>query len=132
MGLFSSIFGRKRIQELARGRGWTMDVVGELQFQENLLRQYRRHGGTEHDAKAIATLVPEEDNKHDANAVRVEIGGHPVGYLSRDHAHQYRSAVGAISGRCSAKIVGGFDLEDGTKAFFGVKLNISWPPRFKN
>jgi hypothetical protein len=132
MGVFNWILGRKRVDELARGRGWTTDVVGELQFQDNLLRQYRSHGGTEHDAKAIATLVPEENNKHDANAVRVDIADHAVGYLSRDHAHQYRSAVGGISGRCSAKIVGGFDLEDGTKAFFGVKLNISWPPRFRN
>jgi hypothetical protein len=26
---------------------------------------------------------------------------------------------------------GGFALEDGTRAYFGVKLNLAWPPHFE-
>jgi hypothetical protein len=72
-----------------------------LQFQNNIQNQYHSHGGTEHDAKATATLIPEENNKNDVNAVRIEIGGRPVGYLSREHASQYRAAVGADVARRS-------------------------------
>ena len=95
------------------------------------------HGGTEDGAKSTATLIPEDDNEYDANAVRVELGGRLVGYLPRELAQEYRSAVGTTSGRCGAKIVGGYLLDDDERedegrerAYFGVWLNIAWPPRF--
>ena len=138
MGLFAWLFGRNPIREFSPGRGWTTEVVGEQQYQADIERQYRLHGGTEDDAKATATLIPEDDNEYDANAVRVEIGGRLVGYLSRERAPEYRSAVGTASGRCSANIVGGFLLDEDERedegrerAYFGVKLNIAWPPRFR-
>lgn len=124
------LFGWKTTSVLARGRGWTVEVVGEASYQGNLQQEYRSHGGVDHDVKALATLIPEGGNKHDANAVRVEIGRQPVGYFTREMAAQYRAALGASPGQCEAKIVGGFVLEDGTNAHFGVKLNIAWPPRF--
>jgi hypothetical protein len=46
-------------------------------------------------------------------------------------ALEYRAALGEEVGRCSAKIVGGFELDDGSSAYFGVKLNLAWPPRLK-
>ena len=72
MGFFVWLFGRNQIREFSPGRGWTTEVVGELQCQADIERQYRFHGGTEHDAKAIAFLIPEDNNEYDANAVRVE------------------------------------------------------------
>jgi hypothetical protein len=133
MSLFRRLFGFAQVSVLAPGRGWTTEVVGELPCQADIERQYLLHGGTEHDAKATATLIPDDNNEYDGNAVRVEIGGCLVGYLPRERAAEYRSAVGAISGRCGAKIVGGFVLEDDTRerAYFGVKLNLAWPPRLK-
>jgi hypothetical protein len=92
---------------------------------------YRSLGGTEHDVKTVASLLPEASNKIDTNAVRVEINRRLVGYLKKEMAVEYRNAIGATSGQCGAKIVGGFMLEDGKRANFGVKLNISWPPRFQ-
>ncbi len=130
MGLFAKLFGKKQYSAFAAGRGWTTNVVGELKYQDNLRSLYRSLGGTEHDVKATATLIPEENNKFDSNAVRVEIKGRAVGYLSREMAIEYRTAIGAMSGQCGTKIVGGFLKDDGTRAYFGVKLNISWPPRF--
>jgi hypothetical protein len=133
MGLFAWLFGRNPPREFSPGRGWTTEVVGELPCQAGIERQYRLHGGTEHDVKATATLIPEDNNEYDVNAVMVVIGRCLVGYLSRERAAEYRSAVGTASGRCAAKIVGGFILDDDTRerAYFGVKLNIAWPPRFR-
>ena len=64
-------------------------------------------------------------------AVRIEIESLSVGYLSREMALQYREALGESVGQCSAKIVGGFELDDGSSAHFGVKLNLARPPRMK-
>lgn len=122
MGILKRIFHRDEI-DLAPGRGWIVDVVGESRFQASL---ERLKGSHEHDLKVVATLVPEPSNSHDPNAVRVEIGGHLMGYLPRENAAQYALKV---AGRCSAKIVGGFRLDDGSTAHLGVKLNLSWPPK---
>jgi hypothetical protein len=132
MGLLGWLLGRTEAAHFAAGRGWTTEVVGESHYQGNLQLLYRSHGGTEHDMKAIAALVPEKNNKRDSNAVRVEIERRQVGYLSRQMAAEYRASIGTAPGQCSAKIVGGFSMDDGTTAHFGVKLNMSWPPRFKS
>jgi hypothetical protein len=129
VGLFSWLLDRKLV-DFAPGRGWTIEVVGEAQFQENLEREYRAHAGTGHDVKAAAALIPDEENLYDRNAVRVKVGRRQVGFLSRKMAAEYRAAVGDSSGQCKAKIVGGFALNDGTTAHFGVKPNLAWPPRF--
>jgi hypothetical protein len=131
MGSLGKLFGLKQPASLAPGRGWTVPVVGESRFQTDLQTLYRKYGGTEHDIKVDAVFVPEDSNAFDANAVRVEIGSRTVGYLQRELAEQYRIALGRAGGQCSAKIVGGFELEDGTLAHFGVKLNLAWPPRQK-
>lgn len=109
--------------ELAPGRGWTVDVVGEADFQDEL-RVLK--GSNPQDRKLVATLVPEPSNKVAARVVRVEIGGRPVGYLSQKLAKEY--ALDTPS-ECTAKITGGFDLGDGTRAQLWVKLNLAWPPR---
>ncbi|MDP2409036.1 MAG: hypothetical protein Q8M26_01990 [Pseudolabrys sp.] len=132
MGFFQRIFGRKLHTKLAAGRGWTIDAVGELNYQQSLQTLYQSLGGTDHDVKTTAILVPEQNNQFDSNAVRVEISRRTVGYLSKGMATEYRAAVGTASGSCGAKIVGGFLKDDGTTAYFGVKLNVSWPPRAKD
>ena len=42
-----------------------------------------RREAIEKIATSTANLVPEPDNKHDPNAVRVEVGGLHVGYVPR-------------------------------------------------
>jgi hypothetical protein len=130
MGFFLKFFGSS-VRDLAPGRGWTTPVVGESHFQPNIERQYRSKGGTEHDLKVLAVLAPDDGNAFGANAVRVEISGDPVGFLSRELAQEYRGVLGSAKSQCGAKIVGGFVLNDGSSAYFGVKLNVSWPLRFK-
>lgn len=135
MGLldfFSAIFGSSApANVLAPGRGWTVPVVGEASYQDAIQSLYRKHGGRGHDLKVAAVVVPEDGNEFDANAVRVEIDGRKVGYLSRGMAVEYRAALGDTAGQCSAKIVGGYELDDGSTAHFGVKLHMAWPPRWK-
>lgn len=136
MGFLDFWFGSKPTEKtrLHPGRGWTVEVVGESNFQSAIAGHYRRSGGVDSDLKCEAELVPEPTNPHDENAIPVQIGGLTVGYLPRDRAKEYRAQIAklpqlnaAIS--CSAKIVGGHQLEDGEPAHFGVKLNVSWPPR---
>ncbi len=135
MGLFdffSAIFVSSTPENaLAPGRGWTVPVVGEASYQAAIRSLYRKHGGKGHDLKVTATVTPEAGNAFDANAVQIEIDGRTVGYLSREMAVEYRAALGATAGQCSAKIVGGHELEDGSAAHFGVKLHMAWPPRPK-
>ncbi|MFG3592267.1 hypothetical protein [Bradyrhizobium sp. RDI18] len=131
MGFLGRLFGSKQISSLAPGRGWVVPVVGEAQYQGALQTLYRKNGGSGHDIKVAAVLVPEDDNAFDTNAVRIEIESRGVGYLPREMAQQYRAAMGESIGQCSAKIVGGFELDDGSSAYFGVKLNLAWPPRMK-
>jgi hypothetical protein len=104
---------------------------GRIALSRQLQFLYRRNGGAGHDIKVSAALVPENDNAFDHNAVRVEIESCRVGYLPREMALEYRAALGEEVGRCRAKIVGGFELDDGSSAYFGVKLNLAWPPRLK-
>ena len=132
MGFLKRLFGFKQASRLAPGRGWTVPVVGEASYQSVLQTLYRKKGGTEHDTKVEAVLVPENDNAYDHNAVRIEIESCRVGYLPRELALEYRDALGDNGGECSAKIVGGFKMEDGSSAYFGVKLNLAWPPRLKS
>jgi hypothetical protein len=93
---------------------------------------YRKNDGSGHDIKVSAALVPEDDNAVDPNAVRVEIESRGVGHLPREIALEYRAAMDENVGQCDAKIVGGFELEGGSSAYFGVKLNLAWPPRAKS
>ena len=128
----STIFGLTTpANVLAPGRGWTVLVVGEASYQETIQSLYRKHGGSGHDLKVGAAVVPEDGNDFDANAVRIEVDGRTVGYLSREMAADYRAALGETAGQCSAKIVGGHELDDGSTAHFGVKLQMAWPPRLR-
>ena len=123
-------------------RGYKIEVVGEASYQKNLSRICG--GKSERGAKDehICLLVPE--NKQHGPAIRVDIKGKPVAYITRDQVEEYYKALTAhgledqaVSAR--AKIVGGWkrthydeDLDDEvvTEGHFGVKLNMHWPPEF--
>ena len=66
-----------------------INVAGESHYQDAL----RELAGDETRLEATAALIPEPDNPHDANAVRVEIDGKKVGYLPRDVAPAYGPLV---------------------------------------
>jgi hypothetical protein len=63
-----------------------LDIVGES-YRQDALRQLWTGPETTFDA----VMIPESNNPHDRNAVRVEIKATHVGYLSRETAEAYRS-----------------------------------------
>jgi hypothetical protein len=108
---------------------YAVDIVGESRYQEAL--ELICGGRVEKGAwlRTVAVLILEDDNPHDNQAVRVDIEGHVIGYLRREHARQYRKRLGEaghpqITARCKALIVGGWDRGGGDRGHFGVKLDL--------
>jgi hypothetical protein len=111
------------------GHHFDFEVVGESHYQRALARLAGDHGDDSPRLETVATLVPETNNRHDKSAVRVDIGGHTVGYLSREDARSFRRRLGRLklSGQtttCNAIIIGGFITGDGSRAHYGVALDM--------
>jgi hypothetical protein len=69
------------------------------------------------------------NDPHDDKAVRVDIDGMTVGHLSREEARSFRRRPGQkhLTGQattCNAALIGGFIMEDRSRAFHGVQLDI--------
>src|SRR3954453_17432574 len=110
-------------------------VVGESHYQQELERLAGGKSEESCERYCDAWLVPEPDNPHDPSAVCVQIQGVKVGYLASQLAGKYRDhlAPGKGNGRakCAAVIVCGWCREGGDEGSFGVKLDMTWPPRVK-
>lgn len=118
---------RERAPSRGAERGsFKVEVVGESNYQAALERIC---GGRSRDGAekyVTATLVPEDSNPYDENAVRVDIGGVTVGYLSRHAAKTYRKRLGASVGSrdCAAVIRGGWERGRKDRGDFGVRLEL--------
>jgi hypothetical protein len=115
--------------------GGRVDVVGEATYQSAL---ERIAGGKTPEGgqrkRFTAQLVREPTNKWDRNAVRCDIGGQPVGYLSRDEASAFHAVIDGLTSEgtpatCRASLSGGWDRGGGDTGHFGVVLNVVTPPR---
>ena len=133
MGLLSWLFGRKsedRPKAKLTGPGtFSVDIVGESHYQDALEDICGGHLLEGHEKIVKAVLIHEDDNPYDNKAIRVDIQGKTVGYLSRENARTYRKKMKdagypSITATCSAKIVGGWDDGSGDMGHFGVKLDI--------
>lgn len=107
-----------------------LSVVGESHYQPALraIVGNRDAFGFENAVSATAVLVPEPRNRHDRNAVRVDIDGRTVGYIAREHAVRYQPLLLDLDksgryGECPAHICCGDDR------IYGVWLRISTPDR---
>ena len=104
--------------------GYDFNIVGEASYQSNL---EKIAGNKQEQAKyhqCMAKISSEPSNKFDKNAIKVEINGLIVGYLSKSDAKQ-------LTGRNIDKLVpavidGGWDDGDSTGQY-GVKLAIKNP-----
>ncbi|WP_459723424.1 hypothetical protein [Actinophytocola sp. KF-1] len=118
---------RRRLS--AEGR---VPVVGESHYQPAL---HRLANGAEigtdfsQHQQVVAILVPETENPHDNNAVRVDVatdtGAVTVGYLSRYDAPAYQAVLLALKndgyvGTCPARITGG-----GHSRRYGMYLHLA-------
>lgn len=114
------------------GSPWCdFEIVGESFYQENLLAIAGGYSRDGHRTQCIATLLFDAENPHDENAVRVEIDGKTVGYLSASHALRYRKVLAKFDRpgplQCEAIIVGGSKSNQHNQTHFGVKLERPWP-----
>ena len=108
---------------------YELEVVGESHYQRAL--ESICGGRTEESANrhVQAHLVLEDDNPHDPLAVRIDIQGKTVGYLSRETARAYRDRLREaghprLVGVCKAVIRGGWDRGPHDRGYFGVWLDL--------
>ena len=107
--------------ELSGSGGFAIEVVGESHYQQALAAIVNKPRFAQKTCHAV--LVLEDDNRHDANAVRVDIDGRKVGYLSRAGALAFRETLrengfGRVESVFRAQIRGGGD------ALYGVWLDL--------
>jgi hypothetical protein len=112
-----------------KDHSFDFEVVGESNYQAALAKLAGTHGDESPHLEVQALLVPETDNPHDKNAVRVVLSGMTVGYLARDDAGSFRRRLSGrkLTGQvtsCDAVIVGGFVGKDGKRASYGVRLDM--------
>jgi len=106
------------------------DIVGESNYQNALESICGGRTDESAEKEVEATLILDDDNAYDDQAVRVDINGKTVGYLSRQNARKYRGYLqrkghGKVVGICQALIVGGWGRDNGDSGHFGVKLNLT-------
>lgn len=101
---------------------YSYNIVGEQSYQNNLKKIA---GPKEEESKffeCYAKVSSEPFNQYDKNAVKVEINGLLVGYLSRGEAAKLAGRV--INKTVPAVIDGGW-LDDDGEGSYGVKLAIT-------
>ncbi len=107
-------------------------TVGESNYQDALeaICGGRTEDAASHDC--IAHLILEDSNPYDNQAVRVDIEGRTIGYLSREMARRFRISLrptGKLRAvlTCNARIGGGWDRErrgKHSRGHFGVQLDL--------
>lgn len=115
-----------------RGKGIRnelVNVVGESNYQPAIREACGWESGTDTHFECFAELAPEPTNPYDPNAVRVDIDGACVGYLSRADALELGPAISAAlsehgSGLVRAVIAGRADGDtDNLGVFLHLDLN---------
>jgi hypothetical protein len=137
IGLIAYLYYRSRsgsvgssVQGRLPGPGtYAFDIVGESKYQDALeaICGGRSEDSADHFAEAILYL--EDSNPYDNQAVRIDIDGQTVGYLSRENARAYRKQLKQLGHerltcRCNAKVVGGWRRGQSDQGHFGVKLDL--------
>ena len=115
----------QRVEQLgfnSNSRRYAFDIVGEQAYQNNL---QKIAGKKEEDSKfveVIAKVSSDPFNTYDKNAVKVEINGLLVGFLSREDAKHLAGKV--VNKNVPAVINGGW-LDEDSEGSYGVKLAIN-------
>jgi hypothetical protein len=107
--------------------GWSVEVTGESHYQNALERIVG--GLTEGGAhlRVVALLIREPTNRWDKNAIRVEVEGETVGYISRDECKDVQPLMRKLEAQgrpawIRATINGGW-VNENSRGSFGVVLD---------
>lgn len=109
---------------------FSLEAVGESKYQESLEAICGGRSEDGADCFIDAVLIHEDENPYDSQAVRIDVAGSTVGYLSRKHAREYRLQMArtghaGVAATCAARIRGGWDRGDGDTGPFGIRLDIA-------
>jgi hypothetical protein len=92
-------------------------------------RRFRTRSEEGVDLEVEACVLLENTNPYDPEAVRVDVDGRTVGYLSRTDARAYRRAlesVGVAEGlACKGRIRGGWDRGQRDRGHYGIYLDLA-------
>lgn len=121
------------IQTPTLAPGSELEVVGESNYQPAL--EWAGWGRTPDGCRmplVMAELVREPRNPHDRNAVRVDVGGHTVGYVPRDIAPQLHPIIdhlwsNGFPATCRATLTGGWDRGWQGAGTIGIVLDVRHP-----
>jgi hypothetical protein len=134
--LFSSILPgyvsqKKDVVYLQGAGNYEMDIAGEEGYQAELeeLCGPRQPDGVRQLEVARLVLDPKRGYSANKNAIRVEIRGKQVGYLSVQATIHYRRYLAAkdlpnTRGQCPAVIWGGWVTPDGSTGPYYVSLDM--------
>jgi len=137
MRFISRLFGRQSPESKNRqsitteeSGQYPVQIVGEAYYQENLTKIYGAAKDRGIEVIKEATLIHDNNNKYDHEAIRVEIEGMLIGHLSKSSAHSFREYMrnngkAGINVTCKAKVTGGYrsvNLFD--SEYIGVALDI--------
>ncbi len=108
---------------------YDFEVVGESNYQPVIKALMGDPNDPAMDGRGTAILVPEDTNPHDNKAVKVTAQGYTIGYLSRDDARSFRrrlaaKKLGMVPSSCGMQITGGYSMDDGSQAYYGVVLDL--------
>lgn len=121
--LFLILTKMHKKQEITNERpiAYLVDIVGEQSYQANL----RKIAGPKQErskyVEVMARVVSEPFNAYDKNAIKIEIRGLTVGYLSRDDA---KLLAGKVINKTVPALINGGWLDDDSEGSYGVKLGI--------
>lgn len=101
--------------------GYTFDIVGEQSYQSNLKKIAGKKEVESKYVQVVANVISEPSNPYDKNAIKVEINGLIVGYISKNEARTISQRK--INKAVPAVINGGWK-DDESEGSYGVKLAI--------
>lgn len=114
-----------RIRRLSGDGDFSVKVAGTSNYQDAITRT-KRALGTNHSGDFLVSLVPDPENKYDANAIKVVHKSNVLGFIPGNQTggiHEALSEADASECKVMARIVGH------GKATLGLRLNIAQPPR---
>jgi hypothetical protein len=139
MSIFSKLFSSDEPEQssgehetffLRGSEKFGVEIIGEEHFQAAFEAICGRRVPSGINRLVTAWLIPDDKNRLDKTAVRVEIQRHVVGYLSRETAIRYRRGLQRRGtpkaiGQCQAVIRGGWQSSDGRKGPYHLLLDIA-------
>ena len=114
---------------LASDDSFPLACVGESHYQAALEAISGPRSGEGVDVEVEACVLLENTNPYDPQAVRVDVDGRTVGYLSRPDARAYRRALKSVGVAevltCSGRIRGGWGRGQRDRGHYGIYLDLA-------